>query len=486
MRILPLLVSCSALVAGCGGFAPESHANTEPAPQTEPVTVNASLRVSDDLTGLPDIAESAVQSVVNIATRKVTTLPQMPQLHDPFFRYFQAPQGQQAPQERVERSLGSGVIVAQDGVILTNNHVIQGAEEIQVTLSDGRSFDAELVGTDPKTDVAVVRLVDPPDDLRLLPLGDSDALRLGEVVLAVGNPFGVGQTVTMGIVSAKGRAEVGIVDYEDFIQTDAAINPGNSGGALVNLRGELVGINTAILSRSGGYQGVGFAIPTGMARGVMDALMADGRVDRGWLGVEIQDVDADLVAALELPEGSDGVLVAGVVDDSPAEAIGLERGDVIVSLNDHPVDSVSHLRNAVAAAGADAEVSMEVIRDGDRKTLTGALGLLEDDRAAAVTATDSADEPERAGLRLQALDEPLARRLGVEGEIDEGVVVVGVTPDSPAARAGLRAGDIIVEVNRRPVDHPKEFGEAWAEADARLLLLVRRGEGTLFVALPKP
>ncbi len=280
----------AALLTAC----PAEKVGAVPADRTEAHQTGAPVETLHDFSdAIASVSERAVGSVVNISTTR-TTKPaefQSPLENDPFFRHF-FEFGPQERQPHKEQSLGSGVIVESNGTILTNNHVVQGADEISVTLSDKRSYTAKVVGTDPKSDLAVVKLQNPPKDLRALPFGDSDALRVGEVVLAIGDPFGVGQTVTMGIVSAKGRANIGIVDYEDFIQTDAAINPGNSGGALINLHGELVGINTAILSRSGGYQGIGFAIPSSMVQSIMDSLIHEGKVVRGWLGVMIQDLDA--------------------------------------------------------------------------------------------------------------------------------------------------------------------------------------------------
>jgi len=294
---------------------------------------------------LADIAERVVPSVVNISSEKIVrdtgSPPDFgPLFNDPFFRhFFGGPlEPSSRPRARREHSLGSGVIVSDKGVVLTNNHVIENADEIRVGLADGREFEAEIVGRDPDSDLGVLKLKGDVKDLKVLAMGDVNSLRLGDIVLAVGNPFGVGQTLTMGIVSAKGRASVGIVQYEDFIQTDAAINPGNSGGALVNMRGELVGINTAILSRSGGYQGIGFAIPTNMARPIMDGILADGKVKRGWLGVAIQDVTPQLKDALGLTESS-GVLISDVAADGPAAKAGLKRGDVIVSLDGQKTDS---------------------------------------------------------------------------------------------------------------------------------------------------
>ena len=282
------------------------------------------------------------------------------------FPFFFGPGPEQ--QERREQGMGSGVIISSDGYVLTNNHVVSDAQEIKVTLYDRREFDAEVVGTDPKSDVAVIRIKAPPKDLRAISIGDSSRIRLGDVVLAIGNPFGVGQTVTMGIVSAKGRADVGIVDYEDFIQTDAAINPGNSGGALVNMEGQLIGINTAILSRSGGYQGIGFAIPTNMASPIMESLKKYGKVTRGWLGVSIQDVDQELSTAMKLPT-SRGVLISDVQPGSPAQKAGLKRGDVVVKIEGRAVETTGNFRNAIALGGSGKKVKLELYRDGKLQTL---------------------------------------------------------------------------------------------------------------------
>jgi serine protease Do len=312
---------------------------------------------------IADVAERAVQSVVNISTSR--TVSDGPGAWDPFFADPRSPYSGDG-QERKASSLGSGVIVTAQGRILTNNHVIEGADDIKVTLSNGTELTAKLVGTDPRSDVAVLQLQGTLPPLKPLSLGDSSSLRLGEVVLAIGDPFGVGQAVTMGIVSAKGRASVGIVDYEDFIQTDAAINPGNSGGALVNLRGELVGINTAILSRTGGYQGIGFAIPSNMARQISDMLVRDGKVKRGYLGVNIATVNQDVAKQAGL-KVDHGVLVTGVQPDGPAGKAGLKEGDVIVSLDGAEVKDAGKLRNTVAMSPSGASVDLQVMRGSSKQ-----------------------------------------------------------------------------------------------------------------------
>jgi Do/DeqQ family serine protease len=312
---------------------------------------------------IADVAEKAVHSVVNVSTRKVQRA-RGPMFFDPFFNR------EDRRQPRYAQSLGSGVVVSKDGLILTNNHVVEGADDIRVSLSDGRELKAELVGTDPLSDIAVLRLPRGTDNLQPIAFADTDGVRVGEVVLAIGNPFGVGQTVTMGIVSAKGRANVGIATYEDFIQTDAAINPGNSGGALVNMRGELLGINTAILSRSGGYQGVGFAVPSNMARPIMHSLVESGTVERGWLGVSLSDLRKKIASGTR---DVDGALVTAVLPQSPAAAAGLRDGDIILAVDSVAVKDSSDLRNQVAARGS-GKVKLEVLREGSTLTLEPILG----------------------------------------------------------------------------------------------------------------
>jgi Do/DeqQ family serine protease len=425
---------------------------------------------------LPEVAESAVKSVVNISSTRVAR--PNPMMQDPFFRHFF---GQRPMPERKQQSLGSGVIVREDGVILTNNHVVQDAEEITVNLSDEREYEAEVIGTDPESDLAVIKLEEAPKDLVPLRFGDSGELRLGETVLAIGNPFGVGQTVTMGIVSATGRANVGIVDYEDFIQTDAAINPGNSGGALVNMKGELVGINTAILSRTGGYQGIGFAIPSNMAKTLMLDLLDDGRVSRGFLGVMIQDLTPELARAFGMDD-TEGVLVSQVMDGSPAEAGGIRTDDVIVSVDGKAVDSAARLRLLIAAKGAAQDVKIGLIRDGEKKTVTVELG--EKAREGPAVGGEAPSQPQ-VGLRLAPLDNQVRQQFDIEANVDEGAVIVDIAPGSPAARAGLRPGDVIVEVNRKRVDGPRAASRAISKSEGNILLRVVRGTGAMYVVIDR-
>ncbi len=447
--------------------------------EVTPSAVPETITHADLLERIPQTAEQAVQSVVSISTtrtRSVSALP--PMFNDPMFRHFFG-DSYGAPRQRQEQGVGSGVIVRSDGIILTNAHVVEDADELEVTLKDGRTLTAAVVGTDSPSDVAVLRLEDPPSDLVPISMGDSSSLRLGEVVLAIGNPFGIGQTVTMGIVSATGRTNIGIEDYEDFIQTDAAINPGNSGGALVNTRGELVGINTAIYSRSGGYQGIGFAIPVDMAEDIMASLLENGRVERGWLGIAIQTVDEDLAEALELDQ-SRGVLVSDVTPDSPADSAGLRQGDVIVTLNGKEMTDASRLRNTVALAGAGEPFSMTVIRNGREKNLQGTLG---EQKSAATKVIETTEE--LFGLQLSPLDDTARAELSVPDRVQSGMVVQQVEPDSQAARAGLKSGDVILEVNRQPIDSVAALKRAWKGTGERVPVRVWRSGAAIYLVLPR-
>jgi serine protease Do len=487
---LPSVVAASALVLsplGCARSQQTSPVHTQASPEPPaprvPVAVlptPAFAKTGAGSVSIADVAERALPSVVNISLTKLSKV-RAPQVFPFFFGPGMGPEGG----ERREQGMGSGVIVSNDGYILTNSHVVSDASEIKVTLYDRREFDAEVIGTDPKSDIAVIRLKGAPADLRPVTFGDSAALRLGDVVLAIGNPFGVGQTVTMGIVSAKGRADVGIVDYEDFIQTDAAINPGNSGGALVDTEGRLVGINTAILSRSGGYQGIGFAIPTKMAMPIMESLKKYGKVTRGWLGVSIQDVDHELSTTMKLPIAR-GILIADVQNGSPASKAGLRRGDVIVKVDGQPVASSGEFRNAIASAGANRNVSLELYRDGKPVTLSAALGESPNDVAPTRPQPgEKARPPEVDGLSLSDLGPETRRAFGIADNVEKGAVITNVMPGGPAARAGLRPGDVLLEVNRKPVGSAREFGDAYAKAKGNVLLLVHRRGATLFLVLKR-
>jgi serine protease Do len=386
----------------------------------------------------------------------------------------------QQPQQRPMVGEGSGFVISKDGYILTNNHVVGGAEKLEVLLHNGERVEAKVIGTDKRTDVALIKV--DADDLPVLRMGDSDALEVGEWVLAIGSPFGLTGTVTAGIVSAKGRDSMGITDYENFIQTDAAINPGNSGGPLVNLRGEAVGINTAIISRGGGHNGIGFAIPMNMVRQIYEQLREHGSVTRGFLGIVIQPLTPELAQSFGLSEPA-GVLIGDLNNDGPAAAAGLMRGDVIVSLDGEPVKDVTSFRNRVAMIQPDTTVNLEVLRDGDRRKMSVKIGSLPSE--VAVDATERKALESEWGMSVQTIDPQLAEQLKVEP--NGGVVVTTVDPNSPAAAAGIRPGTIIRQVNRQDVANAADFARAIGElndADSLLLLVEREGR-TQYVAVKK-
>jgi serine protease Do len=438
----------------------------------------------------PSVVTISAEKVIRSASRERRRLPDNHPFReffgDDFFdRFFWGgPDGESFR----SRGLGSGVIVSEDGYILTNNHVIQDAEELTIGLMDDRELKAEVIGTDPESDIALIKV--DAEGLPAVRFGDSDLLQVGEWVIAVGSPFSenLAHTVTAGIVSAKGRNRVGIVDFEDFIQTDAAINPGNSGGALVNVRGELVGINTAIATRNGFYQGVGFAIPINMARKVMDDLLSRGKVVRGWLGVQIQPLDDDLAASLKL-DSKRGVIINDLTSGGPAEKAGLKHGDVILEFQGTEVKDADHLQSLVAAQDPGSPAEVKVLRDGKRKNFEVDLGERPRNPMEAFREGDGGGDAKevpaagRLGLEIEPLTRELARDLGVEDE--EGVVVREVRRDGPAARKNIRPGDVIREVNRRQVSTLAGFNEAMGEVDAgeTVLLLIQRGETSFFVAV---
>ncbi|MSP81541.1 MAG: Do family serine endopeptidase [Alphaproteobacteria bacterium] len=419
------------------------------------------------LPSLAPMIKQVTPAVVNVAVKATIADPANPLFADPFFRnFFGLPDDGGS---REVTSAGSGVIIdADQGLIVTNHHVINGADVIRITLRDQRSFAAELVGTDPETDIAVLRI--PAEGLTAIPIGDSDALEVGDFVLAIGNPFGIGQTVTLGIVSALGRG-LGLEVYEDFIQTDASINPGNSGGALVNMAGELVGINTAILGR-GGSIGIGFAIPVTMVRGIAEQIALHGSIDRGQLGVRTQDLTPDLAQGLGLASTA-GALVVAVKPGSPADQAGLQPGDLVIGANGRAVDGSFDLRNKVGLLRVGDSMALDVVRDGVPRTV---MATIEHEAAApASAATTAATVPLLAGASFQALppDE--------DGE--GGVLVSDVVPGSPAARAGLRPGDVIVAVNREPVATPEALLDIARQNSSRMSLSVVRGNTRVFILI---
>jgi serine protease Do len=437
------------------------------------------------------VAKAVTPAVVNITPSKAARAHDRRELRDHDFRdrmeeFFGFPPGPRGPQYPRERrdfrggGMGSGVIVSPDGYIVTNNHVIDGAGDVTVTLPDKREFSGKVVGTDPKTDLAVVKI--DAKDLPYARWGDAAKLEVGEYVLAVGNPFGLNSTVTLGIVSALGRGRMGITQYEDFIQTDAAINPGNSGGALVNAAGELVGINTAIFSHSGGNQGVGFAVPATMAKPVVDSLVKTGKVVRGYLGVGIQDVTLDLAKSFGLKQAQ-GALVSSVSDNSPAEQAGLKSGDVIVGYDEKPVSDPVDLQRKVARTPINAKIVLKLIRDG--KELELPVIVAEQAEATRIArGGEGATEHALAGVEVLPLDREAARELGV-GVKTHGVVVTAGDPDSGAERAGLRQGDVIREINRQPVRSVKDFERISSslKKDQTVLLLIDRRGAALFLSV---
>ncbi|HEY8461437.1 MAG TPA: DegQ family serine endoprotease [Blastocatellia bacterium] len=433
-----------------------------------------------------DVVNSVAPAVVTIRSQRVVRAPrQFPFYDDPFFReFFGDPYGaQEAPRRQIQRGLGSGVIITKDGYILTNHHVIDGAEEIRVEMANNRGYDAKLIGDDPRSDLAVLKI--DAKDLPMLTLGDSDKVRVGDVALAVGNPLGIGQTVTAGIISAKGRS-TGLSDgsFGSFLQTDAPINQGNSGGALVSTAGELVGINSQIVSPTGGNIGIGFAIPANMARSVAEQLIRSGKVRRGYLGVGVQQITSDMAANLGLKEVS-GVIVSNVERGSPAERAGLKQGDVITVINGTKIEDSNSLRNIIASAGPGAEVTITVLRDGREQQLRATLGELADQPAARPTGgpNETQGEEGRLGLAVTPVTPELAVRLGLSRNA-YGLVITSVDPAGAAAEAGLRRGDVIEQVNRRPVRSERDLESALSLSGSQpLLLLINRRGATAYVTV---
>ena len=425
-----------------------------------------------------EVAKLVKPAVVNVSTRRQAASTPMPPSpfsdRDPFNDFFKHFFGDQPP--RPIRSLGSGFVINADGYIVTNNHVVDGASEVRVKLSDGREFPATVVGRDSKTDLALLKV--DAIGLPVISMGDSGQLQIGEPVMAIGNPFGLEQTVTTGIVSATGRV-IGEGPYDDFIQTDASINPGNSGGPLISTRGQVVGINTAIFSQSGGSIGIGFAIPANLAKGVITQLAESGHVVRGWLGVAIQPVTPDLAKGFKLGEPA-GALVSSVVDGSPAMKAGLKQGDIIVEFNGRKVARGEDLPKAVADTAVGREVALGVLRDGKPVTLKATIARLEE--RSTVVAANPGGKPS-LGVSVQSLNPTLARELGLKES--RGALVREVRDGSPAEAAGLRAGDVIAEVDRHQVASAEDLQRAIERHDkgAPLLLLVHRQEGSLYVAV---
>ena len=440
-----------------------------------PAVNHASLPLVDSQgTALPSLApmlKRTTPAVVNIATSGTVRVQSSPLFDDPFFRHF-FEQPSQQPRHRKTQSLGSGVIVdAKKGYILTNNHVIDKADEIKVTLRNGETYKAKLIGTDPDSDVAVIQIK--ASNLTALSLANSEELQVGDFAIAIGNPFGLGQTVTSGIISAMERSGLGIEGYENFIQTDASINPGNSGGALVNLRGELIGINTAIFSKSGGSQGIGFAIPANMANDIMDQLIKNGEVRRGRLGAQAQDLTPQLAEAFNIPFRR-GAVVSHVEKKSPADRAGLKQGDIVTEINGKSVRNADMLRNNMGLLRIGQSVTMKVLRDN--KTLLLKATVVEQDKSK-VNMQGNKLHAHLNGTQLQNI-QPGSK---LYGRI-EGVIIADVEAGSPAASTGLRRGDIITSANRKTIKNISELQTAIAK-NKSLLINIRRGNGSLFLFL---
>ena len=478
-----ILVAGSALGIGLGTWAGHPVFG---ASGTVPVYVSSSegtaqATASSNGMGFSPVLKNALPAVVSIASSRVVKVPQSPMFNDPFFQQFFGGQMPRGPQQQRERGLGSGVIISPDGYILTNNHVVEKATETKVIFADKRQYPGKVIGTDPQTDIAVVKIES--SGLPTITLGDSSKLQVGDYAFAIGNPFGVGETATMGIISATGRNGLDIEDYEDFIQTDAAINPGNSGGALLNARGELIGVNTAILSGgSGGNQGVGFAIPINMAKYVMDQILKHGKVVRGYIGVGIQEVTPELAKSFNVPSEK-GALVASVEPNSPGAKAGLQRGDVIEEMNGQQITGNNDLRLKIGTMAPGTTVHFKVNRSGQTRDVAVTLGEAPAGKNAANGPSGGAENSPMSGVQVDELSADIREQLGLKPDV-KGVVVSEVADGSPASDAGLQRGDVIEQVNRQPVssvgDYERLIGQAGNQS---IVLLVNRGGNTTFVVV---
>ena len=463
MSVSLVLVLSGLLFSGCGEEQETHVATTVREEQTPPpVTAPASgLLLSQN--AFIEVSEKVTPSVVNISAERVQMVDRINPIFEEFFGDFFRRQ----PSERRERSLGTGFVLTEDGYILTNEHVVSGAEKIKVRLTDQRVFPGKVVGADPKTDVAVIK-IEPEESLPKVVLGDSDRLKVGQWALAIGNPFGLDSTLTVGVISATGRTNVGIEDYENFIQTDASINPGNSGGPLLNIYGEVVGVNTAIVASG---QGIGFAIPINLAKLIADQLISTGEVTRGWLGVSIQALDADLADSFGLDRIT-GALVTSVLPETPAEEAGIQRGDVLLTFDGKPVRGVKELQLLVASSELGRGVPVEVLRDGTRLTLE--VKIVARDEEGQVAKADPPEQESSAWLGMSF------------EETREGVEVVDIEAGSPAAKAGVQRGDLVLAVNRYKVRSFADLSKARKRTriKEKALLLLQRGDTNLYVALP--
>jgi Do/DeqQ family serine protease len=430
--------------------------------------------------GFAPVLKPDLPGVVSITSSRIVKTPTSPFFNNPFFQQFFGGQFPNVPREQREKGLGSGVIVSADGYILTNNHVVDKATDIKVFLADKRQFPGKVIGSDAKTDIAVVKIQ--ATGLPTIRLGDSSKLEVGDYAFAIGNPFGVGETATMGIISAKGRNGLSIEDYEDFIQTDAAINPGNSGGALLNARGELIGINTAILSGGGGNQGIGFAIPINMAKYVMDQILKHGKVVRGYIGVGIQEVTPDLAKAFHVP-AEKGALVGNVDPNSAGAKAGLERGDVIEELNGEPVEGPNNLRLKIGTMAPGTTVHLKVNRNGVQRDVSVTLGEVPGAAGGGKSSGGAAEGSLMQGVQVEELTSDIRQELNLRSDV-KGVVVTDVPDGSPAADAGIQRGDVIEQINRQPVNSVSDYERLIGQAGQHsLVLLINRNGATTFIVV---
>jgi serine protease Do len=473
--ITPAIAALAVMVFATSGLVPASAA----AP--------AVLKELDQ--ALVQVAEKVTPSVVNINSSKKAPAEAMGQGADPFFKnhpfreffgdeFFKKFKKDLGERPFQQHGTGSGVIVSADGLVLTNAHVVKDADEISVTLGDKRSFKGKVIGVDPESDIGVIKIE--AKGLPVATLADSSKLKVGQLVVAVGNPFGLTQTVTSGIISAKGRTNVGIIDYEDFIQTDAAINPGNSGGPLVNIDGDVIGINTAIASRSGGYQGIGFAIPSSSAKLIMDDLVKTGKVRRGLLGVNIQDVTDSLAKSFGRTT-TDGALVSQVVEGSPAEKAGVKAGDIVLEFNGQPVTGAAQLKNIVGREKPGATATLTLFRNNQQLTVKVDVGERTKEAVAAASPSQPSESANEMGLEIEKVSPSAAKEMNLP---NGGVRVKEVAQNGAGANIGIRPGDVVVEVDGQPVSDVPAFSKAVAAAMTNKIirLKVRRGGGTLFLA----